>query len=224
MKILVVEDETKLADFIRKGLEEFGYEVEVAYDGLIGSSMATSNIYDLLLLDVNLPKFNGFEVIKKVRDAGLTVPIILLTAMGGIQYKEEGFESGANDYLVKPFEFKELILRIKNQLQHKNSQKNDRKLIVHDLVLDLDLRMAIRQGKEISLTSKEYDLLKYLIMNKGRVISRIELSQNVWGNDFDTGTNTIDVYVNFLRKKIENDFEQKLIHTIVGMGYMLRTP
>jgi len=223
MKVLIVEDEPKLAGFIKKGLEEQAWEVDVAFDGQMGSSLALSNPYDVIVLDVNLPKINGFELAALLRRENILTPILMLTALGTLNDKLAGFESGADDYLVKPFEFQELIVRLR-ALQKRNSENRPTSnvLKIADLELDLNERIARREGHRIELTAKEFGLLEYFMRNRGRVVSRVDIAEKVWDIHFDTGTNTIDVYVNFLRKKIDREFEHKLIHTVVGMGYILK--
>lgn len=223
MKVLVVEDEPKLAGFIKKGLEEQAWEVDVAYDGQVGSSLALSNHYDVIVLDVNLPKINGFELAALLRKENIRTPILMLTALGTLTDKLTGFDAGADDYLVKPFEFQELIVRLR-ALQKRSTERGQtiNILKVADLELDLNERIARRDGCRIDLTAKEFGLLEYLMRNRGRVVSRVDIAEKVWDIHFDTGTNTIDVYVNFLRKKVDKDFAQKLIHTVVGMGYIMK--
>jgi len=223
MKILLVEDEPKLASFAKKGLEEQSCEVDVAYDGQTGRTMALSNSYDVIVMDVNLPKMNGYEVVKILRQEQIRTPILMLTAMGAVDDKLTGFESGADDYLVKPFEFRELMARLRvlaRRGQETGTQANV--IRVADLELDLNEKVARRGTKRIDLTAKEFGLLEFLMRNHGRVVSRIDIAEKVWDIHFDTGTNVIDVYVNFLRKKIDKDFPQKLIHTVIGMGYILK--
>ncbi|WP_266367474.1 response regulator transcription factor [Tellurirhabdus rosea] len=223
MKVLVVEDEPKLASFVKKGLEEQSCEVDVAYDGQIGRTMALSNTYDVIVMDVNLPKMNGFDVAQALRSEQVKTPILMLTAMGSVDDKLTGFEAGADDYLVKPFEFRELLARIR-ALSKRSAEAGPQAnlLKVADLELDLNEKIARRGGKRIDLTAKEFGLLEYLMRNRGRVVSRIDIAEKVWDIHFDTGTNVIDVYVNFLRKKIDKEFTPKLIHTVIGMGYMLK--
>ena len=223
MKILVVEDEPKLASFVKKGLEEQSCEVDVAFDGQMGRTMALNNVYDVIVLDVNLPKINGFDVVQSLRQERISTPVLMLTAMGSMDDKLMGFEAGADDYLVKPFEFRELIARLR-ALTKRSSDTGPQSnvLKVADLELDLNEKIARRGDKRIELTAKEFGLLDYLMRNRGRVVSRVDIAEKVWDIHFDTGTNVIDVYVNFLRKKIDKDFPQKLIHTVIGMGYMLK--
>ncbi|WP_064196683.1 MULTISPECIES: response regulator transcription factor [Emticicia] len=223
IKVLLVEDELRLAEYVKKGLEESGFAVDVAYDGQVGRSMALSNIYDLMVFDVNLPKISGIDLTKKLRGEQIKTPVMILTAMGTTQDKLLGFDSGADDYLVKPFDFLELIARL-NALYRRSHESIElkRNLQVADLVLDLNEKNARRDGQLIPLTSKEFMLLEFFIRNNGKVVSRIEIAEKVWNLNFDTGTNTIDVYVNFLRKKIDQNFPVKLIYTVVGRGYMLK--
>jgi len=224
MKILLVEDEAKVAAFIKKGLEEQAFEVDVAFDGAMGKRLALYNQYDVMIMDVNMPQINGFELVKIIRLEGITTPILMLTAFGTTDDKVTGFDAGADDYLVKPFEFRELLARIKSL--HKRTGENTvhkgKKLVILDLELDLDEKSVKRAGKKIDLTAKEFALLEYFLRNKGKVISRVEIAEKVWDLKFDTGTNVIDVYINFLRKKIDKDFDKKLIHTMVGMGYIMK--
>ncbi len=221
MKILVVEDEQKVAAFIRQGLEEAGYLVEVAHDGINGKRLAEEKRFDLLVLDLLLPGINGTVVCKALRQSQPRLPILMLTALGTSEDKLAGFDAGADDYLVKPFEFSELLARIKALVRRANPSAMEEKLVVADLELDTDKKIAIRSGQPIVLTAKEYALLTYLMQHKGKVVSRQQIAADVWDIHFDTGTNVVDVYVNFLRKKIDKDFENKLIHTMIGMGYMM---
>ncbi len=222
MKILLIEDEPKVVDFLKQGLNEQGYTVEVAYDGTLGQRFAKQNKYDLIILDVIIPHINGYELCKLIRENDHNIPIIMLTALGAMDDKLIGFDSGADDYLVKPFEFKELIARIK-ALTKRSSGATDLKntLKVSDLVLDLNKKIASRGTKSIELTAKEFALLEFLMRNKGRVVSRAEIAEKIWEITFDTGTNVVDVYINILRKKIDKDSEQKLIHTKIGLGYYI---
>lgn len=223
MKVLVVEDEPKLAGFIKRGLEEQSWEVEIAYDGRMGKSLACSNSYDVLVLDVNLPVINGFDLASQLRQEGLTTPILMLTALGTVDDKLQGFDSGADDYLVKPFEFREFIARIKVLTKRNTGSDQVHHLLkLADLELNLDEKIARRAGNRIDLTAKEFALLEYLMRNKGRVVSRVDIAEKVWDIHFDTGTNVIDVYINFLRKKVDKDQSVKLIHTVVGMGYIFK--
>lgn len=222
MKILIVEDEPKVVEFLKKGLEEQGNEVGVAFDGQMGERLASKNSYDIILLDVILPLINGYELCKKIRESNQSVPIIMLTALGATDDKITGFDSGADDYLVKPFEFKELIARIKALTKRTSGiTQTQSTLKVFDLTLDMDRKCAIRDNNVIELTAKEFALLEYLMRNKGRVVSRPEIAEKIWEITFDTGTNVVDVYINILRKKIDKNFENKLIHTKIGLGYYI---
>lgn len=223
MKILLVEDEAKLATYIKKGLEEKSNLVDVAYDGVMGKKLALVNNYDVIILDVILPQMNGTEVCKELREKNIKTPVLMLTALGTIDDKLIGFESGAEDYLVKPFELRELIARI-NVLNKRRMDISTGGTIlsIADLEMNLDEKSVKRAGKLIELTAKEFFLLEYFLRNKGKVISRADIAEKVWDINFDTGTNVIDVYVNFLRKKIDKDFPVKLIHTVIGMGYVLK--
>lgn len=221
-RILIVEDEPKVALFIKKGLEENDFSAEIAYSGLLGKAKALNNKYELIILDINLPQLNGFQLCKIIRENNQDVPIIMLTALGGLDDKIKGFEEGADDYLLKPFEFKELLARIKALLKRSSiSSANSLVLKVADLEINQTFKSVLRGGRQITLTAKEYSLLEYLVLNRDRIISRMELAENVWDIHFDTGTNVIDVYINFLRKKIDAGFTKKLIQTRVGLGYTL---
>jgi len=222
-KILVVEDEPKVASFIKLGLEENGFICEIALDGLMGKRMFGAAEYDLLILDINLPYKNGIALCKEIRSINQKIPVIMLTALGTTEDKLVGFDSGADDYLVKPFEFRELLARIRSLLKRVSiAQTGGNLLSVLDLKLNLNSYEVSRDDRKIDLTQKEFALLVYLLRNKGKVVSRNELLENVWDINFDTGTNIIDVYVNFLRKKIDKDFPVKLIHTQPGVGYILK--
>ncbi len=221
MKILIVEDEAKVATFIQKGLKENGYETDVALNGEVGKNKILQTDYQLVLLDVIIPFISGIELCKQIRKIKPELPVLMLTALGTIENKLIGFEAGANDYLVKPFEFRELLARIKVLTQNRVEQVEPAaKIIVSDLTLNLDEKTAKRGIRHIELTAKEFNLLHFFMLNKGRVLSRPVIAEGVWGLDFDTGTNVIDVYVNLLRKKIDEGFDTKFIHTKVGMGYI----
>ncbi|MCF8464893.1 MAG: response regulator transcription factor [Flavobacteriales bacterium] len=223
MKILLVEDEPKVAAFIVQGLEESGHEVTLAYDGTLGLRFATKESFDMMIFDVIIPGMNGLELCKEVRKQGISTPILMLTALGTTEDKVSGLDSGADDYLVKPFEFKELLARIRSLSRRSlGAAEVSNKLVYHDLELDLDKKHAVRSGKSISLTAKEFSLLEYLMRNRERVVSRVQISDNVWDIHFDTGTNVVDVYMNLLRKKVDKDFDTKLIQTRIGHGYVLQ--
>lgn len=224
-KILLVEDEKKLADAVQSGLSEHNYDVAIAYNGQEGKDLYLNSNYDLVLLDINLPYINGYELCKLIRQKDKRVPIILLTALNFIDNKVEGFDAGADDYIPKPFEFRELLARIKAQIRRADitqDMANEKLLTVADLEMDIDRKEVKRNGQKITLTAKEFQLLEYFLRNKDKVVSREDIARDVWEIDFDSQTNVIDVYVNFLRKKIDKGFAPKLIHTQVGMGYVLK--
>lgn len=223
-RILVIEDEQKIADTLKYGLIENGYTAETAYTGKAALQFFSRNLYHLLLLDINLPDINGFDLCKIIRSENEQVPIIMLTALNSINHKLEGYETGADDYIAKPFEFKELLMKIKVLVKRTNQQeKNTSNLLkAGDLEMNLDSKSVTRNNKIISLTAKEFQLLEYLLKNRNRVLSRADIAVNVWDIDFDTNTNVIDVYINYLRNKIDKNFQHKLIHTQIGMGYVLR--
>lgn len=223
MKILLVEDEPKVQQFIKSGLSEFGHVVDTASDGIVGRVLASQTDYELYILDVMLPSLNGIDLCKHIRKNKPEASILMLTALGGINDKLNGFDAGADDYLVKPFEFKELLARVKSiTRRNQNLVNNYRMMKVADLELNLDRKIAIRGGQKIELTAKEFALLELLMKNKNKVISRKEIAVAVWGEDFDNGTNVVEVYINFLRKKIDKNFENKLISTQVGLGYIIK--
>jgi len=225
MKILLVEDEPKIAAFIQKGLDENGYEITLAYDGKSGLSMAMQGDYDVIILDVMLPVISGLEICKSVRKDGIQTPILMLTALGTLDDKVNGLQAGADDYLVKPFHFKELIARIQALTRRKQlNASNINTLHIADLQLDRNRRIVQREGKEIILTAKEYALLEMLMQNSNRILSRSDIGEHVWGYDFDSSSNVIDVYINYLRNKVEKGYSSKLIHTVVGMGYIMKEP
>ena len=221
MRILVVEDEKKIADFIKRGLKEEGYAVDTANDGENGFFLAKTNDYDLILLDLMLPKLDGITVCRKLREEKILAPIIMLTAKDAVKDKVTGLDAGADDYLAKPFAFEELLARIRAILRKKSEQK-EAKLEVGDLSLDLQTHKVTRAGEEIELTSKEYALLEYLMRNAGKVVTRTMISEHVCDIDFDTFTNVIDVYINYLRNKIDSGSKKKLIQTVRGRGYILK--
>lgn len=223
-KILIVEDEKKIANTLKKGLNENGYFVDLAFDGSIGKRLFFANEYDLIILDINLPGINGYELCKIIRDHNQQIPVIILTAMSTTDDKIEGFDSGTDDYIIKPFEFKELLVRIRALLKRTMSQHfpSGNLLRVNDLEMNLDTKEVQRDNKKIPLTAKEFQLLEFFMRNRNRVLSRVDIAVNVWDIDFDTKTNVIDVYVNYLRNKIDKQFDTKLIHTQVGMGYILK--
>jgi two-component system, OmpR family, copper resistance phosphate regulon response regulator CusR len=222
-RILVVEDELKVATFIRKGLQTQSFEAEIASDGNEAKSLFSQGNFDLVILDLNLPDMSGLDVCTHIRQHNVHIPILMLTAMGTMADKLTGFEVGTDDYMVKPFDFMELLVRIKALL--KRSQETNpvvEKLQVADLELDLEEKVARRGGKVIDLTAREFNLLEYLMRNRGRVVSKVDIAEKVWDINFDTGTNFIEVYINYLRNKVDKGFSSRLIHTVVGMGYMLK--
>jgi two-component system, OmpR family, copper resistance phosphate regulon response regulator CusR len=223
MKILLVEDEPKVSAFIRKGLEEEHFAVEVAYDGPFGARLALSHAFDLIILDVILPGMSGFEVLKTIRQRDQDVPVLLLTALGTTTDKLEGFNAGADDYLVKPFDFPELLARVRALTRRRGGQGvKGASLTLADLTLDTAAKTVTRAGQPLKLTAREFALLELLLRNQGRVLSRAEIAEHSWEDSFDAGSNVIDVYVNYLRNKVDKPFPTKLIHTVVGMGYVMR--
>ena len=223
IKILVIEDEKRVADLLKIGLEENGYQVLVAYDGEMGWRLFQSNDFQLIISDIILPKLNGFELCQKIRKADEEIPIPMLTALGTADDKLEGFDVGADDYMVKPFDFRELLARVRVLLKRRAVAKVDvvKEISYADLYINLERQEVTRNGEPIKLSPKEYNLLVYLVENAERVVSRVEIAEKVWNTHFDTGTNFIDVYINYLRKKMEKNFEVKLIHTKPGVGFIL---
>lgn len=223
MKILVIEDEQKVAELVKQGLEEKGFEVDLAYDGPMGQRLALSRAYDVVLIDIVIPGINGFDLCKILKEEKPNVPVMMLTTLATTQDKVAGFNSGADDYVLKPFEFDELEARLKALMRrHAHIHTNlGAVLRYEDLKLDLEKKVAVRAGKTIKLAAKELTLLEFFMHNVGRVISRAELAKEVWDIKFDTGTNVVEVYINMLRNKIDKDFEPKLLHTRIGMGYVL---
>lgn len=223
MRILVIEDEKKVASFIQRGLEAEHYQVDVAHDGEAGFLQLFDNDYDALILDVMLPRRDGLSILRDLRTRKLAVPVLLLTARDTIADKVAGLDQGADDYLTKPFAFEELLARLRALLRRGISSPAP-ELALADVRLDLVTHQVTRAGKRIDLTAKEFALLEFFLRQPGRVLSRALIAQHVWGVDFDTFTNVIDVYVNYLRKKIDTDFEPKLLHTVRGVGYVMKTP
>ncbi|HWW38649.1 response regulator transcription factor [Pedobacter sp.] len=222
MNILLIEDEPKVAAFIKKGLEEQLNNVSVAYDGSVGCKMALENDYDLIILDVVLPHINGMEVCKLVRQLKKEVPILMLSALDTVNDKVQGLENGADDYLTKPFHFEELLARIKALNRRKDLVLPGTIYQVNDLEMDCYKKTVSRKGKIILLSAKEFTLLEVLMANKNRVLSRIYIAEAVWGISFNRGTNLIDVYINYLRSKVDKGYEKQLIHTVIGMGYIIK--
>jgi DNA-binding response OmpR family regulator len=223
MNILLVEDEANIASMVCKGLTEDGYTVSVAPDGNIGLQMSATHPYDLYIIDIMLPGINGLELCRQIRKTKNKHPILMLTALGTTENIVTGFEYGADDYMVKPFKFAELRARIRALIRRSSGHTEENKLRIASLELDQDAKRVKREDNEIILTSTEYRLLEYLLKNQGKVVSRMDLLENVWGVDFNMATNVVDVYVNYLRKKIDKDYEPKLIHTVIGMGYIMKT-
>jgi heavy metal response regulator len=221
MRILVVEDERKIAEFIRRGLKEEGYSVDVAYDGEHGYHLARINEYDLMILDLMLPKMDGLALCRQLRQDKFTLPILILTVKDSVKDKVTGLDSGANDYLTKPFAFEELLARCRALLRTYGAAEPTR-LRVADLELDLLSHRVTRGGREITLTLKESSLLEYLMRNAGKVVARTMIAEHVWDINFDSFTNVIDVYINRLRHKIDHGFDRPLIHTVRGRGYVLK--
>lgn len=224
-RILVVEDEQRVAELLKKGLVESGYQVAVAFDGEMGLRLFRASDFDLVISDIILPKMDGFEFTKEIRRQNPHIPVLMLTALGTTDDKLDGFDAGADDYMVKPFDFRELDARIKVLLKRKVAIAQTpqlQELAYADLRIDLQTKSVFRDGREVKLTPKEFNLLAYMMENPERVLSRVEIADKVWNTHFDTGTNFIDVYINYLRKKVDRDFPVKLIHTKPGMGFILR--
>lgn len=224
--ILIVEDDRRIAQNIYRGLHAENFEAEIAYDGITGKQMALDTKFDLVLLDVNLPGMKGYEVCQQIRIYKPTLPIIMLTAYGEIEDKVEGLSRGADDYIVKPFDFRELLARINAALrvsELRNPEDKEGKILrIADLELNMATKEVIRAGKSIELTAKEFALLEYFLLNRGRVVSKMDLAEHVWHLNFDPGTNVVEVYINYLRKKIDRDFSTKIIHTRPGLGYIMK--
>ncbi|WP_153797811.1 response regulator transcription factor [Foetidibacter luteolus] len=223
MKILLAEDEPAVAGMMHKGLSEKGYEVSVAQDGHTALAMAMEHPFRLMILDIMLPGINGLEVCRQLRKNKVPVPVLMLTALGTTENIVAGLDSGADDYLTKPFRFAELEARIRSLLRRGlYGEELTEKLTINGLEMDIDAKTVKREGQEISLTATEFRLLECFMRSQNKVLSRVELLEKVWGVDFNMATNVVDVYVNYLRKKVDKDFDSKLIHTVVGMGYVMR--
>lgn len=220
--ICLIEDEQKVSSFITKGLEEQGYSVKIAGDGATALKLLQQEQFDLLIMDVMLPDTNGIDLCRKVRQKDTHTPILMLTALNQVHDKVAGLKAGADDYMVKPFHFSELLARMEALMRRNKSAEENHQLTFEDLTLDTWSKTAERAGKKITLTAKEYTLLELFMQNPNKILSREYIAEKVWEIGFDTGTNFIDVYVNYLRKKIEKDFKSKLIHTVIGMGYILK--
>jgi len=222
MKVLIVEDEPNVASFIARGLNEAGHEARMVHTGEEGLALAVANGFDALVLDIILPGMTGLELCRRYREAkGYDTPVIMLTALGSTEDVVSGLQTGADDYLVKPFKFKELLARLEAHVRRQTQPAHNDLLRVADLEVDLYRRLVQRQGKPIRLTVREYDLLVYLMRNAGRVVSREAILAAVWEMDWDVETNVVDVYINYLRNKIDKPFDRKLIRTVIGMGYIL---
>lgn len=223
LRILVVEDESRVADLLKIGLEENGYQVMVAYDGEMGLRLFQADSFDLVISDIILPKLNGFELCREIRKVDDRTPILMLTALGTADDKLEGFDVGADDYMVKPFDFRELLARVRVLLKRRAVSSVDvvKEISYADLHINLERQEVTRGGAFIKLSPKEYNLLVYLVENAEKVVSRVEIAEKVWNTHFDTGTNFIDVYINYLRKKMDKEFDVKLIHTKPGVGFIL---
>ncbi|MEN9363658.1 MAG: hypothetical protein RI903_966 [Bacteroidota bacterium] len=223
MKILLIEDEPKTVQSLKQGLEENHYAVEVAYDGLLARQLATRNTYQLIISDIIIPGMNGIELCKELRSLGIQTPILMLTALSTTDDKLIGFEAGADDYLAKPFDFKEFLARVKALIKRSNQTILEAQTLrFADLEMDLTSHLVSRSGQSINLTSKEFQLLEYFLRNQEKVLSKAEIAENIWEVEDENSSNLIEVYVNYLRKKVDKGFSSKLIHTQFGMGYILR--
>jgi two-component system, OmpR family, copper resistance phosphate regulon response regulator CusR len=222
MRILIVEDDPKIASFVKIGLENSNYFVDIAYDSANGEKLALRKEFDIIILDVILPGITGFELCKRIRNHNIKTPILILTSLDSIEDKVSGFNSGADDYLLKPFSFQELLLRIQALNRRNKGSFVNSQLRLADLEMDTMGKTVKRDGKEIKLTAREYKILELLISYPGKVFDRMEIVEKVWGLSFNSGTNVVDVHINSLRNKIDKMFSQKLIHTVVGMGYVMK--
>jgi two-component system copper resistance phosphate regulon response regulator CusR len=223
INILIVEDEQRLAEILKRQLEDSGFNAEIAYDGYVGKQLIEKNTYNLIILDINLPLLNGYDLCKEIRKTNSKIPIIMLTALGTLDNKVVGFDAGADDYVTKPFDFRELLARVNVFLRRSGTENITEKLEIADLEMDLNTKTVTRAQKRIDLTAKESLLLETFLKNKDKLLTREFIIEQVWGIDFDPSTNIIDVYVNYLRKKIDKDFEPKLIHTKFGFGFYCST-
>lgn len=223
VKILLIEDEPKTVQSLKQGLEENNYVVEVAYDGTMGHQLAIRNAYQLIISDIIIPGINGLELCRKLRAEGIQTPILMLTALSTTDDKIEGFDAGADDYLAKPFDFKEFLARVKALIKRSNQTMIEAQVLKFaDLELDLSSKIVSRSGQKINLTAKEFQLMEYFLRNQEKVISKAEIAENIWEVEDENSSNLIEVYVNYLRKKVDKGFSSKLIHTQFGMGYILR--
>lgn len=218
----MIEDELKTANSLKEGLEEVGYEVKIANDGNTAIDLVNRHDFDLLIMDVILPAMNGFDICRKLREQNHTMPVIMLTALGMTADKLRGFDAGSDDYIVKPFEFEELLARVRVALSRRQKTMPLNKLRFADLEMDLDTMEVRRGGKSITLTAKEFSLLSHFLRNPNKILSKDEIAEKVWNLNFDTGTNFVEVYVSYLRNKVDKGFDKKLIHTRKGMGYILK--
>lgn len=223
MKVLLIEDEVKVVQSLVKGLNERQIEVDFAYDGTTGCLFAERNEYDVIISDVIVPGINGFELVRRLRGKGVTTPVLLLTALGATDDKVEGLEAGADDYLVKPFEFRELIARLNALSRRVGGAPTPKNILTFACIeMNLDTKEFFRKGKKIELTPKEFALMEYFIRHRGRVIPKAEIAERVWDINFETSSNVIEVYINYLRNKVDKPFDKKLIHTMFGSGYILK--
>jgi DNA-binding response OmpR family regulator len=221
MRILIIEDERHLAKILKKGLEENGFIVDMCHDGEDGLYMAETYPFDAILLDILLPRMDGLTILNKLRAKNIGVPVLMLTAKGELEDRVKGLNTGADDYIAKPFDFQELLARL-NAVIRRSSNKASPVISIDDLTINMDLKTVTRSGKDIRLSTKEYSLLEYLVLNSGRVISRTELTEHMYDTEFDLDSNVIDVYINYLRNKIDKGFGRNLVHTVRGAGYVLK--
>ena len=221
MRILIIEDERHLAKILKKGLEENGFIVDMCHDGEEGLYMAETYPFDAILLDILLPRMDGLTILNRLRAKNIGVPVLMLTAKGELEDRVKGLNTGADDYIAKPFDFQELLARL-NAVIRRSSNKASPVISIDDLTINMDLKTVTRSGKDIRLSTKEYSLLEYLVLNSGRVISRTELTEHMYDTDFDLDSNVIDVYINYLRNKIDKGFGRNLVHTVRGAGYVLK--
>jgi DNA-binding response OmpR family regulator len=219
--ILIIEDEKRLAEILKNQLEESGFTVTLADNGVTGKELAAKEIFNLILLDINIPLINGYELCREIRSTNKDIPIIMLTALGTADNKITGFDAGADDYIVKPFDYRELLARVNVFLRRTETRQEEHILKVADLEMNLATKSVTRAGTKIELTAREYNLLKTFMENSGRLLSREFIIETVWGIDFDPSTNIIDVYINYLRKKVDRDFDRRLLHTKFGFGFYL---
>jgi len=221
MKVLLMEDDPKISSFVKLGLEKNDCIVDIAYDSAVAEKLAMKKKYDVIILDVIVPGINGFELCKKIRNNRIATPIIMLTSLDSTEDKLTGFNCGADDYLLKPFHFKELMARIRALDRRSKGTLVAPVIRISDLEIDTTAKKVKRAGREIKLTAIEYKILELLAAEKGKVFERIEITEKIWGNSFNTGTNVVDVHINSMRKKIDKDHSKKLIHTVIGLGYKL---